>query len=91
MSALGTIAKKKVPLSERIIQASLYIILSGAFAYYLKDYILTWTSDLDLPLQGDLLVSLVSIAAGLLITTILLFFMKRAYIKKGVNSVINLQ
>lgn len=84
MSATGIMTKRGTPWSERIIQASMYIIISGFIIYYGQG----WVSDLiteysiELPVSDDLAISIVSIVFGLLISTVLLFFLKRSVRKE---------
>ena len=85
MSATGTIMRKKTPLAERVIQLSLYAIIAGGIAYYLSEYINDLMIMWGIPMQGETFITFISIVVGLLITTVLLFFMKRAYIKKGMS------
>lgn len=84
MSATGIMTKRGTPWSERIVQASMYIIISGFIIFYGQGWIAGLIEDysIELPISDDLAISIISIVVGLLISTILLFFLKRSVRKE---------
>lgn len=68
--------------SKELIKYALYIIISGFIAFYMKGTIDEFAEYWDLPLRGDLLTTMISIAIGLCSTTIILYFYERS-VKKS--------
>ena len=66
-----------------IIKYALYIIIAGLIAYYMKDSIDGFAEYWNIPLRGDLLVTFVAIAIGMLSTTFLLYFYERSVRNSG--------
>lgn len=79
------ILKRKAPISEKIIQAALYSVLAAVIAVFLREPVDGWISEIGIPFRGELLTTMISIFIAILITTILLGFMARHYIGRGVN------
>jgi len=86
MSAVGIATKRGTPISERIIQATMYIGISGLIIFYCQGWIsnIIEENSIELPVSNEMAVSIISIVVGLLISTMLLFFLKRS-VKKGVK------
>ena len=84
MSATSILMKKGPSISERLVQASLYVILTGFIIFYGRSYIgdLLEQWNLDLPISLDTVTTIVSIIVGILVSTILLFFFKRSVRKE---------
>jgi predicted PurR-regulated permease PerM len=76
---------RKVPLSEKIIQAALYSVLAGIIAVFLKEPVDGWIEELGIPFRSDLLTTMVSIFIAIFLTTILLGLMARHYTRRGIN------
>jgi len=82
LSPTSSIMKRKAPWSERIVQLALYVVISSFILYYASDYIKDWMTGIGIPVPSDFIVNMVAIAIGMIITTILLFFMRRSYSKE---------
>jgi len=82
LSPASSIMKRKAPWSERIVQLALYVVISSFILYYASDYIKDWMTGFGIPVPSDFIVNMVAIAIGMIITTILLFFMRRSYSKE---------
>jgi len=84
MSAAGIMTKRGTPIAERIIQATMYIGISGLIIFYGQGWISGIIDDnsVELPVSNELAVSIISIVIGLLISTILLYFLKRGVRKE---------
>lgn len=85
MSATSILMKKGPSKSERIVQASLYVILTGFIIFYGRSYIgeLMGQYAEDLPISVDTATTIVSVIVGILVSTILLFFFKRSVRKEA--------
>jgi hypothetical protein len=68
--------------AKGLVKNALYIVISGLIAYYLKGSINDFAEYWNLPLQGDLLVTMIAIAIGMLFTTMMLYFYEKS-IKKN--------
>ena len=79
------IITRKVPMSEKIIQAALYSILAGVIAVFLKEPVDGWISEIGIPFRGELLTTMISIFIAIFITTILLGLMARHYTRRGIG------
>jgi len=75
---VGT-AKSK---SKALIKHALYVVLSGALAYYLKAPLMAWAEEMNIPFSGDALATFAAIAIGMLVTTMMLFFYERSVSKE---------
>ena len=71
---VGTASSK----SKAMIKYALYVVLSGMLAFYLKEPLVTWAEEMNIPFSGDILATFVSIAMGLLITTMMLSFYEKS-------------
>ena len=67
--------------SREVVKYVLYVILSGAIAYYMKEPLTNWAEEMNVPFSGDALATFASIALGLLITTMMLYFYERSMMK----------
>jgi len=87
LSSASRIMKRKAPWSERIVQLALYVVISSFILYYADGYIRELLDSYGVPIPGDFVVNMIAIAIGMLVTTVLLFFLRRAYSKERVVSV----
>lgn len=76
---------RKVPLSEKIIQAALYSIFAGVIAVFLREPVDAAISEMGIPFRGELLTTMISIFIAIFLTTLLLGLMARHYTRRGIN------